>query len=573
MKLLSVTLVFIVLFTSIASAETVRLVMNSEKKSAKTYLESESTEIERCVSSKLGDAKWCLPQLSDQKANKGNGSIISDIVVFEVENQGYSAKEIAVAFNESGYFGLVEVDVVITSTSSFRPNDPDLSSQDSYFNSILDSSSGANIYGLWEALGEDAVTEKLEPLDVLIMDSTFVANSEVDYFDGRGFSTTALIENGSYETRSDDYRPAVDWADNDCITHGLGVAATVGAKINNSKGMAGITNNINLHALKVMTCGRGFLSDISVALNWLDGEVVEGVTPYQGKSGVINLSLAGSSSSCPIYMQEAIYRAISAGWTLVVSAGNNSKNVVDYSPANCDGVITIGALNKSGDLAEFSNFGSRINFVGQGEDILAPCDEQSDSCWWEGTSFSAPIFSGALAAIKQSTDANDEEIKVALSLSSSLEFLGSQCQLGLCGKGLPDFEKTLEVVKSIKDGTLQSITFALNASDECDQTWFVDNFGDKARLCELYKITFFGDYITSDTIYKMYSIDIDTNWVEGSKTSEGVFDASIVMLPGLDVTNRKYGFKVCQNGLCGQIFELDASQATEAFRPTLCKSK
>ncbi|RHW76470.1 S8 family serine peptidase [Colwellia sp. RSH04] len=575
MKLLTSVLLSTFLIVSTAvSAESVRLVISSDISTTLNHAKSASAvSTGCCVTSKLNDAKWCLPDMHQMKAQSSTPSVSknSGIVVFEVDNQGYSAKQIADYFNQDGRFGLVEVDVPI-SAHSFRPNDPQHSSQEAYFTSSDYSSSGSNIYGLWDALGQDVVINKNDAIDIVVMDSVFEEHRDLTYFDGRNFSTTALEQGGEPQSRSDDFTPPVETAELHCDAHGLGVASAIGANIDNSTGSAGLTNNANIYAIRVLTCGNGFLSDASEALHWLAGKSVEGVTLYQGKPGVVNMSIGGNSGACPKYMQNGVDAAIEAGFTLVASSGNDSINAAQNTPSNCEGVLSVGAINESGELADFSNFGSSVDVVAQGIDILGYCNSDNDNaCWWDGTSFSAPLVAGGLAIIKQATGASNEELTAALKISSSSDNLSADCQTGLCGQGLPDFAKALEISQGLASGTLHSIEFALNESDVCEQAWFIDYFGGKARMCELFKVSFYGGYIGSNMSYQLFSINVDSTWNSSEEVSEGIFDKGTAMLSGLDITNKKYGFKVCQSGLCGRIIEMDISGANDENRPAGCK--
>lgn len=575
MKLLtSVLLSTALLYSQSAIAEKIRLVVSNVTTTNASNIKSASPSISGCVVSSEGDAQWCIPYLPTKKTKRSVQGTEKkrDIIVFEVDSQGHSAKEVADYFHRDGRFGLVEVDVSISS-HSFRPNDPQHSSQEAYFTSAIHSNSGLNIYGLWDALGQDAVINKNDAIDIIVMDSVFNSNNDLPYFDGRNFSTTALEEGGEPQSRSDDFTPPLENENLHCNPHGLGVASTIGANIDNSSGIAGMTNNANIYAIKVMTCGNGFLADVAAALYWLAGKNYEGVTPYQGQPSIVNMSLGGNSGPCPRYMQNSIDAAIEAGFTLVASAGNDSVDASNNAPSNCKGVLSIGALDRSANLADFSNFGSDIDVVAQGVDILGYCNSDSDNaCWWEGTSFSAPQVAGSLAIIKQSTKATNDVLTAALKISSSLHGLGADCQSGECGYGIPDFAKTLEIAHQMQNGTPHSIQFALGDQNECEQAWFIDHFGGKARLCELYKVRFFGGYIAPNTTYELWSIDSAGSWGDESETREGIFEKGTAMLKGIDVSAKKYGFKTCENGLCSKIIEMDTSNVNEDKRPAVCVS-
>ena len=108
-----------------------------------------------------------------------------------------------------------------------------------------------------------------------------------------------------------------------------------------------------------------------------------GVPPNPNPARIINMSLGGFGA-CSSAIQEAIDDAMAQGAIVVVSAGNESSDALDYNPSNCSGVITVGASNTVGDRTGYSNYGKRV-------DISAPGGDGSDettlmlSTYAEGT--------------------------------------------------------------------------------------------------------------------------------------------------------------------------------------------
>ena len=49
---------------------------------------------------------------------------------------------------------------------------------------------------------------------------------------------------------------------------------------------------------------------------------------------------------------------------VVVAAGNESQNASNSNPANCSGVITVAATNRSGGRASYSNYGTIVDVAG-----------------------------------------------------------------------------------------------------------------------------------------------------------------------------------------------------------------
>ncbi|WP_251274220.1 S8 family serine peptidase, partial [Enterobacter hormaechei] len=85
---------------------------------------------------------------------------------------------------------------------------------------------------------------------------------------------------------------------------------------------------------------------------------VAGIPANQNPAEIINMSLGGSGSCDPAY-QAAITGATNRGTLVVVAAGNDSMNVANARPANCDGVVSVGATGITGAMAYYSNFGTR----------------------------------------------------------------------------------------------------------------------------------------------------------------------------------------------------------------------
>ena len=127
---------------------------------------------------------------------------------------------------------------------------------------------------------------------------------------------------------------------------------------------------------------------------------------------IINLSLGGESEplgfESSIVMDDAVRLAISKGILVVAAAGNDGLNAEHFSPANVEGVITVGAIDSAGNRAYFSNYGDDVDFVAPGVEIEHEYFREYDQGNVhhielkdpiDGTSFSCPFVVSEIAIL------------------------------------------------------------------------------------------------------------------------------------------------------------------------------
>jgi subtilisin family serine protease len=132
-------------------------------------------------------------------------------------------------------------------------------------------------------------------------------------------------------------------------------------------------------------------SDLASALTKLSAQP----SPPQ----VVNMSL-GAPGACPPALQTAVKTAVDKGLILVASAGNegNSSNASQY-PANCKGVIAVGAYDSTGAPWSQSQRQPYVALGAPGVDLPA-YNKQGVEGTADGTSDAAAIVSGSFAILR-----------------------------------------------------------------------------------------------------------------------------------------------------------------------------
>lgn len=148
------------------------------------------------------------------------------------------------------------------------------------------------------------------------------------------------------------------------------------------------------------------------------------------------------------------------GLLVIASAGNSGASGIG-APADAPGVLTVGAVNATGDYVSFSSQGTAFQPT-QKPDVVAQgggpflVNDTNAVVSNNGTSFSSPILAGGAATLWQALpNATNEEIKQFILMSSS-QFSTPD---NLLGHGIPDLQLALNMALSVEEQ--QDITFSV----------------------------------------------------------------------------------------------------------------
>lgn len=316
---------------------------------------------------------------------------------------GFAVLDLANALARDSRIVFAEPDMLATARSTEIPNDPDYGAQWALYNTGQSGgAAGMDLQGPQSreyAAGAGVV--------VAVLDN----GMQLDHPDLGPVTGADLTGNGTAGAPG-----------NVCDNHATLIGGTIRALENNGVGIAGAAPACALRSVRYGISTVPCNGNGSYQTSWL----VDALAWCQnnGVRVTVNSNTLNPQSAVTSKYQETW----NAGMIHFASSGNSFSPLVAY-PANLATVVAVGAVDRTGARATFSNYGSGLALVAPGVEILttdrsgADGQDAGDYDTVDGTSFAAP-YAAAVAALVLGVDPALTPAQVEDILRSSARDLG-----------------------------------------------------------------------------------------------------------------------------------------------------
>lgn len=224
--------------------------------------------------------------------------------------------------------------------------------------------------------------------------------------------------------RSADYSP--DPRDTKCgervtsgsfRTHGTEVSSLIAG--NGRDGVRGVNPSAKILPIRLFGACQMTRADLLDSMAWAAGLTVSGMPTNPYPARIINLSFSGGKHVCGTDLQGLVDRLIKINIFVVAAVGNTfGKKMAE--PANCSGVISVGAVDAENNIENYSALDARtvIYAPGGGKNLHGNTPWQSNklkvasfdtnfkgdevplaAARGVGTSYAAPLVSGFISLL------------------------------------------------------------------------------------------------------------------------------------------------------------------------------
>ncbi len=338
---------------------------------------------------------------------------------------------------------------------------------------------------------------------------------------------------------------------NDGNGHGTHVAGTIAAIGGNNQGVVGVnpSGQLGLHIVKVFNdAGRwAYGSDLIAAINQCE---VAG-------ANITSMSLGGGASSNAEI--QAFENSYNRGMLHIAAAGNDANSNMSY-PASYDSVVSVAAVDSSGNKASFSQYNSQVEIAAPGVKVNSTWNDNAYKSI-SGTSMATPHVSGVAALVwSNNLECSNQDIRNALNATAQdkgasgrdtsygygiVKAKDASDYLANSDCGTTTDKKPIANFSQIIDG--KSVTFTDSSTDDNGIDSYFWSFGDGATSdtkSPTHTYTADGEYNVTLTV-------TDTKNQTGSKTNQVIIDTDPNTCAGYEkwdaATSYKAGDKASYN--------------------------
>ncbi|MEQ7004663.1 S8 family serine peptidase [Actinopolymorpha sp. B17G11] len=269
--------------------------------------------------------------------------------------------------------------------------------------------------------------------------------------------------------------------------HGTHVASIVGGNGSASAGVRkGVAPGAELLVGRVLGWAGGQESWVIAGMEWAVGQGAD----------VVNMSLGSSApADCTDPVAAAAKRLTEQTTTLfVIAAGNTGVREGVTSPGCVPGALTVGAVDRDGETANFSARGPVLGNHAPKPDLAAPgvaimaaaLDSRGDNHYtpMSGTSMAAPHVAGAAAILAQRRPDLTAQHRKALLVSAAAP--NAKDDIDAQGAGVVDVPRALrQTVLGPGPTSLASFTWPHTGSDPVTTSLSFTNIGDRPVTLDL----------------------------------------------------------------------------------------
>lgn len=181
--------------------------------------------------------------------------------------------------------------------------------------------------------------------------------------------------------------------------HGTHVAGTAASSV------YGSATRATVHNVQVLDGnGQGTFASVAAGLMYI----------YENASlpGVINMSLGGRDVYIDAVAQliQVLYDDLKI--ISVVSAGNSASDACRAFPAAVPTAFTVAASRPGDALSGFSNYGTCVDAIAPGSDIISSTGSEDAAVILSGTSMAAPVVTGLISLVQDKIQRETDPVRL-----------------------------------------------------------------------------------------------------------------------------------------------------------------